>query len=213
MGEESPADSFSALGLVDSANSSAVSSLGEPAGSSSQPSVSANDVNNSVDHTTAAADGGNSLLSKSRRASSSYHGDETGVPVSFILRKFCNALAGFVLDSDSATVKLAAALDASLPATYFSHDLIARTTFLSQARVSYWVDLAFTQAFTLWPFIDQERLRDRLHWLLDQPRNGRDSVDNDDIALIHAVIAIGQRYDANLKDHDASFFGLPESRG
>lgn len=210
VGEESSADSSSALGLVDSANSSATS-LGESAGSSSQPNLSANEM--SVDHPTATADGGDSLLSQSRRGSSVIQGDDTGVPVSCILRKVCNALAGFPLDSDSATVKLATALDASLPATYFSHDLIAHIAFLPQARVSYWVDLAFTQAFTLWPFIDQERFRDRLHWLLGQSRSGRESIDNDDLALIHAVIAIGQRHDLTLKDHDASFFGLTESRG
>lgn len=208
--EESSADFSSVLAPVDSANPSAIS-LGESAGSSSQQSVSANEM--SVDHTTATADGGDSLLSQSRRASSIDQGDDTGVPVSFILRKVCKELASFTLDSDSATVKLATALDAPLPATYFSRDQVARIAFLPQARVSYWFDLAFTQAFTLWPFIDQERLRDRLHWLLNQSSSGRASVDTDDLALIHAVIAIGQRHDANLKDHDASFFGLTESRG
>ena len=146
-------------------------------------------------------------------AVSVYRGKSTGIEIVRNLRRLCNSFVGFKVDPDNSAMKMANALDSSFPVHYLSLDSMAYVCFPSEAQVHRWIDIAFTEAFTLWPFIDRQLFNFHVQRLLEQKNFGREKCDGDNLGLIHAVIALGQRYDPDLADVGGDCFESAEVRG
>ena len=142
-----------------------------------------------------------------------YRGNSTGVEIVCNLRRLCNSFVGFKVDPYNSVMKMANALDSSFPVHYLSLDSMASVCFPSEAQVHRWIDIAFTEAFTLWPFIDRQLFNFHVQRLLEQKNFGREKCDSDNLGLIHAVIALGQRYDPDLADAGGDCFESAEVRG
>ena len=146
-------------------------------------------------------------------AVSVYRGKSTGIEIVRNLRRLCNSFVGFKVDPDNSAMKMANALDSSFPLHLLSLDSMAYMCFPSEAQVHRWIDIAFTEAFTLWPFIDRQLFNLHVQRLLEQKNFGRENCDVDNLGLIHAVIALGQRYDPDLINVGGDCFKSAEVRG
>jgi len=129
-----------------------------------------------------------------------YRGQTTGVEVFRMLRSLCDSFLGLKADSDNAALNMANALDSTFPPRGNSSTSLARMSFSSPASIKRWIDIAFSEAFNLWPFIDREDLICHADRLIEQGHSGRSRSDDDHLGLVHAVIALGQRHDADLLD-------------
>lgn len=127
-----------------------------------------------------------------------YRGKKTGVEVFRVLRDLCDSFLGLRVNSDNAAMKMANALDSTFPTHSNSTTSLARTFFASEKSVKRWIDIAFSQAFILWPFIDREAFDIHAQRLIEQGHHGRHKSNDDELGLVHAVIALGQRHDAQL---------------
>lgn len=127
-----------------------------------------------------------------------YRGQTTGVEVFRILRGLCNTYLGLKVDTDDAALEMANALDSSFPTYSNSSASLANMCFSSEASIKRWIEIAFSQAFSLWPFIDRDDLNFHAQRLIEQGHSGRGKSDDDHLGLIHAVIALGQRHDVEL---------------
>ena len=127
-----------------------------------------------------------------------YRGTTTGIEILRSLRHFCDsfiARSGGAIQSASEIVD---ALDTTASVETQWTTSRADFSFSSKSSVRRWMDLAFDQAFTLWPFIDRDALNEYVEQLYgDQGLEGQD-YDQDRIGLLHAVIALGQRHDSTL---------------
>jgi hypothetical protein len=61
-----------------------------------------------------------------------------------------------------------------------------------------WIDIAFDEAFILFPFIDRKTFKTYVRRLFDSEASDQDGCDNDHIGLLHVIVALGQRHDPNL---------------
>ena len=129
-----------------------------------------------------------------------YRGQTTGVEVFRILRGLCDTFLGLKVDSDNAALKMANALDSAFPTPANSATLVARMSFSSETSIKRWINIAFSEAFNLWPFIDRDDLDLHAQRLFEQGHSGRNRSDDDHLGLVHAVIALGQRHDRELID-------------
>lgn len=146
-------------------------------------------------------------------AVSVYRGNSTGVEIVRNLRLLCNSFLGFKVDQDNSAMKMANALDSSFPVHHLSLDSMANVCFPSEAQVYRWIDIAFSDAFTLWPFIDRQLFNFHVQRLLEQKNFGHEIGDGENLGLIHAVIALRQRYDPDLFDVGVDSFKSAEVRG
>ncbi|KXS94388.1 hypothetical protein AC578_6592 [Pseudocercospora eumusae] len=73
--------------------------------------------------------------------------------------------------------------------------------------------IAFSEAFHLWPFIDRTHVDNIIYRLYKRDGFGQEPRDRDDLALLYAVLALGQRFEtitvesgSDHKRHGMSFF-------
>jgi len=143
-----------------------------------------------------------------------YRGKTTGVDVVRGLRELCDTFAGFSIHSDSAAAKIADALDVGTPAFHELPAVSSAGRFFSPApSIRRWVDLAFSEAFILWPFIDQDSFNDQVRKLIESGGSNENGWDKDRIGLLHAVIALGQRHDLDLIEFEGKRSQSKETRG
>lgn len=143
-----------------------------------------------------------------------YRGTTTGLEILRSLRHFCDTFADGSVEAIHSAAEIVDALDTSAPVEGHQMALRANFSFLPESSVRWYVDLAFEQAFVLWPFID----RDALTGYVDRLYAGRAAGDHDpdSMALLHMVVALGQRHDTSLVDSVDSNEQRPrsiESRG
>ena len=133
------------------------------------------------------------------------------------LRHLCGMTGGGTDDPEYLATSMANALDSSLDSSLLNQSLplLSRTGmwFSSEAQICRWIDIAFTDMFTLWPFIDRQTFTAEVHHLFEQGKSSRDGVDNDHLGLLHAVIALGQRNDPELTSEGTEAFSAGEIRG
>lgn len=127
-----------------------------------------------------------------------YRGKSTGIEVVRNLRRLCESFVDFTIKAENPAVNMADALDRSFPIHYLSLDSMHSICMPSEAQIYRWINIAFTEAFTLYPFIDPHLFDFHVKRLLEQKNFGREKGDNDNLGLIHAVIALGQRFDPDL---------------
>jgi len=137
-------------------------------------------------------------VARGRNVMTIYRGQTTGVEVFRILRGLCNTYIGLKIDSDDAAMEMANALDSAFPTYSDSSTSLAKMCFSSEASIKRWIDIAFSQAFNLWPFIDRDDLNFHAQRLIEEGHSGRGRSDDDHLGLVHAVIALGQRHDVEL---------------
>jgi hypothetical protein len=135
---------------------------------------------------------------RGRNVMTMYRGQTSGVEVFRILRGLCNTYLGLEIDSDDAAMEMANALDSAFPTHSNSSTPLAKMCFSSEASIKRWIDIAFSQAFNLWPFIDRDDLNFHAQHLIEQGHSGRGRSDDDHLGLVYAVIALGQRHDVEL---------------
>lgn len=118
------------------------------------------------------------------------------------LRRLCGPTEGATMDPAHLSKRMADALDRSMDSILASHSLNFSSRkaiwFSSEAQIHRWIDLAFENMFTLWPFIDRESFNTQARDLFECGKPGPTGGDPDHLGLTHAVIALGQRYDPEL---------------
>lgn len=140
-----------------------------------------------------------------------YRGTTTGLEILRSLRHFCDTFADGSVEAIHGAAEIVDALDTSAPVEGHRMALRANFSFLPESSVRWYMDLAFEQAFVLWPFID----RDALTGYVDRLYAGRAAGDHDpdSMALLHMVVALGQRHDTSLVDSNEQRPRSIESRG
>lgn len=146
-------------------------------------------------------------------AASVYRGKSTGIETLRNLRRLCSLFVGSLDDPDHSAIKMANALDSSPPVGFLSPVSLADVCFWSEAHIRRWIGIAFEEAFSLWPFIDRHEFTIQVERLFEQKSLGRGDRANDHMGLIHAVIALGQRYDPDLVNIEGHGLGSTEARG
>ena len=145
---------------------------------------------------------------------SAYRGSTTGVEVVRGLRDLCDTLAGFSMHSESPSWTIADALDVEAPAFQkLSTVSSAGLFFFPGPSTRRWIDLAFSEAFILWPFIDRESFEDQVRRMIETGSSGEVGWDRDRIGLLHAVIALGQRHDPDMISIEGNRSQSQETRG
>lgn len=143
-----------------------------------------------------------------------YRGKTTGVEVIQALRDLCDGFADFSICSDPPFSEIANALDVELPLFQkFSTISSAGSFFSLGSSTRKWIDLAFSGAFVLWPFIDRESFEDQLRKMIETGNSGEVGWNKDRIGLLHAVIALGQRHDPGMISLEGNRSQSQESRG
>ncbi len=142
-----------------------------------------------------------------------YQRGSTGVETVRGLRLLCDSFLGLSTDEDSSAMTIANALDRSYSVKP-SSSISGLNVFLpAEPRVRRWIDLAFTEAFALWPFIDRQMFDLRVQLLYEQVHHGKPWNDDDQLGLFHAVVALGQRHDPELNTHGSPSNDLAEASG
>jgi hypothetical protein len=59
------------------------------------------------------------------------------------------------------------------------------------------IDIAFTEPFQLWPFVDRAQIERTIYRLYHTNTFGQEQCDQDDLALVYAILALGQRFDTS----------------
>ena len=108
---------------------------------------------------------------------------------------------------------MANALDSCIPIRPLPQDVFANLCFLTEAEINRWTNIAFTEAFALWPFIDRPQFDFHVRLLFGRRGNTQVETDRDYLGLVHAVIALGQRHDTDLIDTSGVDSVSGESRG
>lgn len=76
------------------------------------------------------------------------------------------------------------------------------------------VNIAFAEAFYLWPFLDRSHLDPQIHRLYNTQMFGQSKVDWDHLALIYTILALGQRFDPRDSSSQPIMPGkVPEIKG
>lgn len=81
----------------------------------------------------------------------------------------------------------------------------------AKAQLIRWIGIAFNEAFPLWPFLSRACIQMIVYRLYSTNTFGQDGNDEDDLALLYALLALGQRFDAakNLSAAESRVQGLP----
>jgi len=141
-----------------------------------------------------------------------YRGRTTGVGILRDLRHLCDSFVDQSFDSEQGAKAMIDALDASVPVDNLA--TVSTINFLPpEASVLRWIDLAFDQAFVLWPFIDRESLNDHVQRLIRPEASDNTNDSRDSFGLVHAIIALGQRHDTDLINSGERQSHSTETRG
>jgi hypothetical protein len=135
------------------------------------------------------------------------YGSPCGLEILRRLRALCSDYAGVATHQEDSNINgLIASLDFSFSIQRSSAQLGAGIDLPGEAEVIYLVDVAFREAFILWPFLE----RGYIDAIITYVFRGRellqdDTTSRDNLALLQAVLALGQRYDSrNLSTRDDS---------
>lgn len=142
-----------------------------------------------------------------------YRGRTTGIEVLRGLRQLCDAFVNLSVNPDQKAAEMANALDCAAPSSDLPTISPPSPVFLSEAIVRRWIDLAFARSFVLWPFLDRESFNAYVNRTLQAGVLGESSRDDDQLALLHAVLALGQRNDPDLIGLDGIRSHSAETRG
>jgi hypothetical protein len=127
-----------------------------------------------------------------------YRGRTTGVEIMRSLRDLCDTFLGLPTNPDHPAAKMVEALDFQAPFDNLPMVSAADSFFALGPMIGRWIDIAFDEAFILFPFIDRDTFKTYVRRLFDHETSDQDGCDNDHIGLLHAIIALGQRHDPNL---------------
>ncbi|KAL1581737.1 hypothetical protein WHR41_09427 [Cladosporium halotolerans] len=142
-----------------------------------------------------------------------YRGRTTGIEVLRGLRQLCDAFVNLSVNPDQKAAEMANALDCAAPSSDLPTISPPSPVFLSEAIVRRWIDLAFARSFVLWPFLDRESFNAYVNRTLQAGVLGESGRDDDQLALLHAVLALGQRNDPDLVSLDGMRSHSAETRG
>ena len=117
------------------------------------------------------------------------------------------------LDLDRTATQMVDSLNSTPPNQQLSMSSSPNLHFFSEASVHKWIDLAFDEAFVLWPFIDRHAFEAYAQHIIDRGSFSDEDNNSDHLGLFHAVIALGQRHDPDLIGHRDSVSKQPETRG
>lgn len=142
-----------------------------------------------------------------------YRGRTTGVEILRSLRNLCDSFAGLPIDHDHGGSEIVSALDYSIPSGNIPLVTSANSFFSAEGLLYRWINLAFDEAFILWPIIDRDSFNAYVKRLIEH--GGPDFVDGgeDQFGLFHAVIALGQRHDPDLLTPEGNRSQSTETRG
>lgn len=117
-----------------------------------------------------------------------------------VLRQLCNLCYDLPRPGGSYrqdfAMKIVQALDSPFPHDENPAGGSAIPPLPPNGMLSVWIELAFSEALPLWHFVDKayiERIPPRL-WSSSSVF-GRDENDKDDLALLYAIVALGQRFE------------------
>jgi hypothetical protein len=133
------------------------------------------------------------------------YGSPCGLEILRRLRALCSDYAGVATHQEDPNINgLIASLDFSFSIQRSSAQLGAGIDLPAEAEVVYLVDIAFREAFILWPFLERSYIDAIITYLFrgrELPQD--DTTSRDNLALLQAVLALGQRNDTrNLSARD-----------
>lgn len=124
-----------------------------------------------------------------------------GKPFGFdILRQLINFInhtgTAPTLPQDS-SLKVVQALDSSHSIDNLLAGPMSSNTLLPPAKdeALKLVEIAFGEAFHLWPFVERSQIETTIYRLYDTNTFGRDFGDKEELGLVYSVLALGQRFD------------------
>lgn len=131
-----------------------------------------------------------------------FHGSCSGFSVLQRVHVLGSQLARYATDNHNASAtKLVKALDQAMPRHYLTDNGMTNTFLPPKADLLRWVDIAFSDAFYLWPFVDRTQLESDVERVFHTHTFGRQGSDRDRLALMYAVLAHGQQCDRqNIED-------------
>ncbi|KAF2216648.1 hypothetical protein CERZMDRAFT_93938 [Cercospora zeae-maydis SCOH1-5] len=110
------------------------------------------------------------------------------------LFNFCNQIASSPNCPQNSSIKLVEALD---NAHAIGESPVTSSPLIPERVITLrLVELAFSEAFQLWPFVDRAQIDRTLHRLYNTSSFGQEAGDTDELALVYAVLALGQRFDS-----------------
>ncbi|KAM3423195.1 hypothetical protein BST61_g645 [Cercospora zeina] len=110
------------------------------------------------------------------------------------LFNFCNQIASPPNCPQDSSIKLVEALD---NAQAIGDSLVTSSPLRPEKGITMkLVELAFSEAFHLWPFVDRAQIDRTLYRLYNTSVFGQEAGDQDELALVYAVLALGQRFDS-----------------
>jgi hypothetical protein len=147
------------------------------------------------------------------RDMSIYRGRTTGVEIMRSLRDLCDTFVDLPTSPDHPAAKMVEALDFQAPFENLPMVSAADSFFALGPMIGRWIDIAFDEAFILFPFIDRKMFKTYVRRLFDGEASDQDGCDNDHIGLLHVIVALGQRHDPNLITLDSERSKSVETRG
>ncbi|CAK3810541.1 fungal-specific transcription factor domain-containing [Lecanosticta acicola] len=132
-----------------------------------------------------------------------------------ILRQLCNHCNQItsppISTRPESSIKLAQALDCPNSLDLLPMNANGPPLLPAKAMVLRWINIAFSEAFLLWPFVDRPQVERTAFRLYNTNTFGQDENDGDDLALLYALVALGQRVDmgSSLVGSERQTQGLP----
>lgn len=114
-----------------------------------------------------------------------------------VLRQLCNHTNQLSQPSEGlvSSMRLVQALDNNQAADIYS-DSSTSNPYLPPKEVALQlISNAFSEAFHLWPFVDRAQVDSTIYRLYNTSTFGQEPGDQDNLALVHALLALGQRFD------------------
>lgn len=108
---------------------------------------------------------------------------------------------------------MVSALDYSTHSSNFPIVSSGSPSLSSATTVNRWINIAFDQAFILWPFIDRDSFQAYAKQLSERGTLDTDDANNDQLGLFYAVVALGQRHDPYLVSSEGGRSQTMETRG
>ncbi|GIZ46328.1 hypothetical protein CKM354_000945600 [Cercospora kikuchii] len=121
-------------------------------------------------------------------------GKAFGTDVLRQLFNYCNQIATSPYGSQDSSMKLVQALDN--PQAIDDGPVTSSPLMPEKEITLKLVEVAFSEVFHLWPFVDRAQVDRTLFQLYNTSLFGQEASDEDELALVYAVLALGQRFDS-----------------
>ncbi|SMQ47618.1 unnamed protein product [Zymoseptoria tritici ST99CH_3D7] len=116
-----------------------------------------------------------------------------------LLRQLCNFCYDLPRPGGShrqeSALKIMQALDSPFSLDGFPTGGAGHPVLPQKDRLVAWIELAFQEALPLWHFVGKSQIEAILYRVYNTSSNGAEESDRDDLALIYALIALGQRFE------------------